>query len=79
MQKGLDSMTLFNVDRMVVRRPTFGSDLRFVGPNGEFLGLGRPRTHLFGFAGPKGLSLRLFADPAGQEEVLTIHRRAVLN
>ena len=79
MHKGLESMTLFHVDRMVVSRSPFGSDLRFVGPHGEFLGMGRPRTHLFGFAGPKGLSLHLLADPAGQEEVLTIHRRALLN
>ena len=64
-------MTLFDADRMTVSRSPFGSTLRFVGPDGEYLGFGQPRIGISG--------IRLFSDSAGQEEVLKIHRSGLLN
>lgn len=66
-------MNLLDTDRTIVSRSPFGSALRFLGPDGEFLGKGQPKP------GPKGMHLHLFADSAGQEEVLTIHPTGVLN
>lgn len=72
-------MTMLDADQMIVTRRPFGSDLHFAGPDGECLGLGRPGLQPFGMGRAKRLALRLFADSAGQDEVLAIHGEAALN
>jgi hypothetical protein len=79
MQKECDNMTLLDANQMIVRRRPFGSDLRFVGPNGECLGLGRLGFQPFGVGRAKRFALRLFADSAGQDAVLAIHGEAAFN